>query len=435
MDLVDVDLAVLEYARKHGWSSISEMFVRAAKEKIMVPSEANEAMSTTVTNMLEFLGAYRKILIDYLVTGYVRKLCRREYREFLGPNGLDGLDGANGLNGLNGLHGANGLGAELAETIRVSALGSTNATSDYDVTLAGPGVHLIIEHITTQFYDLTHETMSFVFDSNFYTVPDLVIRDRRIYDELGIELLFPYGTDVAVPVPGNDVLDTERRYILKKLRAKKSSVIRKYRELVRLGERLDDFAYKFKPVFRTALEFFTHLFRMKRVSVEAYYGVSTVLVVVCGIQAKKLDEVRAVLSPKGFENAGLENLVDFAVHWNAYATSKKASAETDQLVFVRMSKYLQRVMLCIRECRSERTVRKFRKLDEEIEQIVGFRAAGTAPYTIRLDKYGIGLAAKGPKGQRPQKESRGPAGVIVLGTGHGFVHDAFRELNAEHNKE
>jgi hypothetical protein len=411
MDLVDVDLAVLEYARKHGWSSISEMYVRAAKEKIPVPSEANEAMSTTVANMLEFLGAYRKILIDYLITGYVRRLGlrgSREYRQFLGP------------------------GTELADTIRVSALGSTNATSDYDVTLSGPGVHRIIEHITTQFYDLTHETMSFVFDSNFYTVPKLVVRDRRIYDELGIELLFPYGTDVAVPVPGNDVLDTERRYILKKMRAKKSSAISKYRELVRLGERLDDFAYKYKPVFRTALEFFTHLFRMKRVSVEAYYGVSTVLVVVCGIQAKKLDEVRAVLSRKGFENAGLENLVDFAVHWNAYAASKKASAETDQLVFVRMSKYLQRVMLCIRECRYERTVRKFRKLDEEIEQIVGFRAAGTAPYTIRLDKYGIGPAAKGPKAQ---KESRGqnPAGVIVLGTGRGFVHDAFRELNTETN--
>ena len=61
--------------------------------------------------------------------------------------------------------------------------------------------------------------MSFVFDSNFYTVPDLVIRDRRVYDELGIDLLFPYGTDVAVPVPGDDVLDTERRYILNKLRA------------------------------------------------------------------------------------------------------------------------------------------------------------------------------------------------------------------------
>ena len=119
MDLVDVDLAVLEYARKHGWSSISEMYVRAAKEKIPVPSEANEAMSTTVANMLEFLGAYRKILIDYLITGYVRKLGlrgSREYREFLGPNGL---------------------GTELADTVRVSALGSTNATSDYDVTLSG----------------------------------------------------------------------------------------------------------------------------------------------------------------------------------------------------------------------------------------------------------------------------------------------------------
>ena len=125
MDLVDVDLAVLEYARKHGWSSISEMYVRAAKEKIPVPSEANEAMSTTVTNMLEFLGAYRKILIDYLVTGYVRKLGlrgSREYREFLGPNGASGL---------------HGLGTELADTVRVSALGSTNATSDYDVTLSG----------------------------------------------------------------------------------------------------------------------------------------------------------------------------------------------------------------------------------------------------------------------------------------------------------
>jgi hypothetical protein len=397
MDLVDVDLAVLEYARQHGWSSISEMYVRAAKEKIPVPSEANEAMSTTVANMLEFLGAYRKILIDYLVTGYVRTLRDKEYREFLGD-------------------------AQLAETIRVSALGSTNATSDYDVTLSGPGVHRIIDHITTQFFDLTRETMSFVFDSNFYTVPDLVIRDRRVYDELGIKLLFPYGTDVAVPVPGDDVLDTERRYILNKwrepraLRARKVSVLSKYRELVRLGKRLDDFAYKYKPVFRTALEFFTHLFKMKRASVEAYYGVSTVLVVVCGIQAQKLDEVRVVLSKKGFENAGLENLVDFALHWNAYATSEKASAETDQLVFVRMSKYLQRVMLCIRECRNERTVRRFRKLEENIDKVVGFRAAGTAPFTIALDKYGIGAA------KRPG------SGVIVLGTGSGFVHDAFREL-------
>jgi hypothetical protein len=385
LDLVDVDRAVLDYAKEHGWSAISEMYVRAAKEKIAVPSEANGAMSTTVANMLEFLGAYRKILIDYLVTGYVSRLGHeREYDAFLD-------------------------GAEIKDTIRVSALGSTNATSDYDVTLAGPCAHKIIAYITKQFFALTHETMSFVFDSNFYTVPDLVVRDRRVYDELGIELFF-YGADVAVPVPrGAKVLGEERRYILKKLRgADRRPVLRKYEELARLGERLDEFAYKYRRVFGSALEFFTHLFRMKRVSVEAYYGVSTVLVVVCGMQAGKMEEVRKVLARANFENAGLENLVDFAMHWNEYASSPKASAETDQLVFVRMSKYLQRVVMCAREASRSNVV--YDKYAAEIDEIVGFRAAGRAPYKIDLGRYGIESA------------------LLVLGEGTGFVHEAFRDL-------
>lgn len=72
-----------------------------------------------------------------------------------------------------------------------------------------------------------------------------------------------------------------------------------------------------------------------------------------------------------FENAGLENLVDFAVHWNEYASSPKASARVRAHV-----------------------------------EVPAARCDVRAPYKIDLGRYGIESA------------------LIVLGEGTGFVHEA-----------
>ena len=412
-NLRNIDIQLLDKAKEAGlgWAGVSKQFLKAGKEKVWIGRGDEGPWSTSWTTIIEFLGAYRKVMIDYLITGYIKKLsesdkAREVYSDFIGKSNF-------------------------ADVVRFSALGSTNPTSDYDMTLCGPGAPCIVRHLTQTFEKFTSETMSFAFDSNFYIGPDILTRryQTKKYADRKIRLWFPDGEreeyNVAVPVPEGDVVAREREYILKKLTPThvddKEGIVGRYMELVKYGKKLDKFAYwNADPVALTKREFFDLLFDMKLVSMEAYHGISTVLVVVYGMQGKvpKMSELRDVLSEGSFENACLENALDFTNHWNDYAQGSHDAA-TDQMMFVKLSKYILRVLTCVEELQKKTSDNNKRaalgllaRLRPQVDEVYKDRASGQSSVAVTLSDYGIG----------------GDGRIAKIGTGTGLVHDAYRYL-------
>jgi hypothetical protein len=399
---------------------MSKQFVRNGKEWVDVKGNVR-TWKTQIGRMLEFLGAYRKIMIDYLITTYRSNLeseadKKHAYVSFRGNQALSSL-------------------------ITYDALGSTNTTSDYDVTMCGPGLHCILRHLIDDFARLSRldaaeeahkpdtSTMSFTFDSNFYTGPDMLVNkdESRFRD---VQLFYPHGRhgtyNVAIPVPDKDVtLSMERDSIMKKLahsaHSDQTTIRKKYEELIRLTEQHDTLVYRGSGDSNVDAKTLFHLlFEMKETSIEAYHGVSTVLVVVYGMQAGKLEALRKVLGLRNYANACLENLIDFRAHWNEYQTSGKAEAEK-KIIFIKLSKYLLRIVTCLDEIRRVRSEYAgppsfFFVVDclkRQIADMVKARASGVYNETIDYAAYGIGQQ-----------------GIAEFGKESGFVHDAYRYIEA-----
>jgi hypothetical protein len=374
-EIGDLDMTILRKAKEVGlgWAGVSRHYVKAAKEKVMIEQEG---WSTTWETTLAFLGAYRKLLIDHMVTGYIAKLqeseeARRAYRGFMGDD-------------------------RFADVIQFTAMGSTHATSDYDLTLCGPAVPCIVRHMTTTFTRALDETTTYALDSNFYIGPDIMLRKGT--KRYAFRMFFPDGEseryNVAVPVPTGAIVAAERGYILRKVKPRHvdgtAAITANYAELVRLGTELDKVAYRDtgKVDERNLFEL---LFKMKLFSMEAYHGISTVLVVVYGLQAGKMAEVRKTLSAECFENAMLENALDFANHWNEYAASFR-TAETDQATMVKLSKYLVRILTCVGELQMRGASDPLARLDATrgtVEAIYKDRAAGVSSTKANLADFGI----------------------------------------------
>jgi hypothetical protein len=417
--LRELDMHLLRYSQKSGgWAAMSTLFLKNGKEWVDVTG-APEMWKTQVGRMLEFLGAYRKIMIDYLITTHATELAKQAEE--------------------NNSYGTFRDNQPLTSLVTYEALGSTNPTSDYDVTLRGPGLQYILRRVIGDFQRLhgsstdstaDRATMSFTFDSNFYTGPDVLVSEKESRFR-GLNLFYPSRSDgthnVAVPVPTDtQTLMLERASILKKLtHAEESRISDKYEVLIKLTEELDKLAYRGDgetPV--RADELFPLLFAMKETSIEAYHGVSTVLVVVYGMQAGKLEELRKQLTVGNYANACLENLLDFTAHWNEYQQRAEEKHEAAQrIIFTKLSKYLLRMVTCIGEIRSKLAEQVPSNapfffmvgcLKKQIEELVKARASGGYKDDIDYAAYGIGTDGK----------------VAKLGTGSGFVHELFKYLEA-----
>lgn len=359
-----IERSVLDYVKNLGWGGLSSM--KTGKERIAISSCAGSDASscpswaTTSRNILAFTGAYRKVLIDYFITQYIARLdadagAKAPYATFLN-------------------------GRTLGQVVQYTAFGTDNPTSDYDVTLSGPRVHDIVGQLMESFRALTKhdKSMAFVFDSNFYIVPELLIpHSFGSVWRYGIRLFRPYACtrdhehtacdpacatddaacEVAVPVPDGPTVEVEWDEIIatklgKHHAASDEEIVRKYAALVRLGAALDAFVYKGRESeFNDKAAFFKHLFAMKQTSVESYIGVSTVMAVVYGMQGGKMRCVSNFMTAQNFENACLENVLDFTNHWNVSVPTLTSfgddSGSLALRVFVKLSKYLQRVFVCL----------------------------------------------------------------------------------------
>ena len=260
----------------------------------------------------------------------------------------------------------------------------------------GSDAHTTLDHTDDK------STMALTMDSNFYTGPEILVKrgDERMS---GVVFFHPHGDtneyNVAVPIPTSDaVLVAERTSILKKLTklahvSSPKSIGETYRSLIEVTKALDEALYRDATAL-DASRLFALLFSLKETSIEAYHGVSTVLVVVYGMQSNKRDEVYNILRAENYRNAGLENAIDFAAHWNAYASQQPTrTKETDKLVLIHLSKYLLRVIACIDAINLKlpemQAFSVGRHLASQIGELYKGRATGKAEVEIDLEAYGI----------------------------------------------
>jgi len=312
-----------------GWEYLTKKYNKEAKDKKNY-LETNQDLQ--VKNYLEYMGAFRKIIIDIIVKKTTNKMSKdkkhiNKYKSFLKNNNLN-------------------------KHIIASALGSTNLTSDYDITFGGPGSYLLIKCIIENFNKINLKnipTMTQIFDSNFYLMPDLVITNSNInrFKNKNINL-FQVNGNHMIPIPNSkDITNLE----LLKLKNKKDdnrkltskNLKKRYNKLLKLGEEMDVFIYQdnYKnSIIKSKLDFFNKIMEIKETEIEAYFCLSTVLTVVYGIQLKKIDEIEKILIQDNFLVGAVENIIDLYKHQSHSFVNNKDKIRN---LSVKVSKYIYRI--------------------------------------------------------------------------------------------
>ena len=93
------------------------------------------------------------------------------------------------------------------------AAGSTNITSDYDVTMAGPRASELAAHINGKFFRDTGHSLSTYADTNLYFNPWVLITNNNFhrFAENFIHVPRPDEEDLYLPFPKSDALQTKDR--------------------------------------------------------------------------------------------------------------------------------------------------------------------------------------------------------------------------------
>ena len=379
-----------------------------------------------VKHILEFMGAYRKVLIDAVASETIKTIDGSKYN-------ILQLDRKS-----------------IGNCIVSSALGSTNITSDYDITFTGPGAWKIVNCLVNTFKkyvcdsekqelirtvgmsavsteDITPNcninTMSGTFDSNFYLMPDIIVNDTIIgrLNNINVTKFFDmkhtFPSEVSglmlrrlIPIPDDDnIFDLELKYLKYKINdsdpdiTKSEEINQRYGELVKLAKEIDDFLYKnpraidvepptsqeSKKAAEAAASseaavakitnkknFFDKIMQIKRKELEAYYCVSTVLVVVFGMQAGEFEKTVSgppeelsqlqqellinKLSSGNFLSSAIENMIDLIKHHrhnfvgnsmskpsDADQDSQPPISDTNKNVAKKFSKYFQRIYVSL----------------------------------------------------------------------------------------
>lgn len=362
-----------------------------------------------VKHILEFMGAYRKVLIDAVASGTIKTIDASEY-DILQLNGKS-----------------------IGNCIVSSALGSTNITSDYDITFTGPGAWKIVNCLVNTFKkyvcgsllsnlvppgailkldNCDINTMSGTFDSNFYLMPDIVVNSKIIKKLNNIDVKnffdlnhkFPdsvihLGLKRIIPIPDESV--DELQYLKLKINdpdpdiKDAEGINNRYKELVELAKQVDNFLYKEgNNDISSKEDYFKKVMDIKRKELEAYYCVSTVLVVVFGMQGgefkktaiqKEEEEEEELLinklSSQNFLISAIENMIDVIkhhrhnfteeVHQNPEAAKlHKRQAElkiVNNNVAKKFSKYFQRIYVSLYNYHEKKKIKKEFPFNKELE--------------------------------------------------------------------
>lgn len=351
--IFSLDARVIAWARQQGWAAMATAVVSADKVAKERSAAIGPGFAPPLRIVLEFLGAYRKLVLEYMIQTFGGRIDPAPYASFLRSAGK----------------------ASVLDAVDSIALGSTRLTSDYDLTLAGPAVHRIMLAAVEQMRTQTRSTSSFLFDSNLYIAPDLIVCpfvEQRLAEMAASAspirvLASPFRPGRATPVPPQSeaYVAEERESILQKIgkddaHLTEEAIMDRYRKLAAAGDRLDRMLYRDAgaPSARgkgaptaagaTASEYFRTLLEMNRLGMEAYHGLSTILMVVNGMQAGQADQVNALLGRGHMLNAALENVVDLNNHWGPAGTEAGSAAKAAKAAKVaKVAKYAARIVHCL----------------------------------------------------------------------------------------
>lgn len=324
--------------RNGGWEYVINVYNnRQAKERSSYISDPT--LNVEERNLIEFIGSTRKVYIDYIVKKVLEKLSSsdllQDYKSYLGDRNI-------------------------VDVVQANAFGSTNPTSDYDLTFAGPGIHYITKCLIQQFDDELFQdskklSLAEMFDSNFYVCPDMILYgNKEKLDSLGVTLYqVNEKTSHYAPISSTkEHFDIERNQLFKKKmdhsELNHDTIMAKYKKLLMLNEQLDDELYKLKegPIMQSSSSFIQHILNMMETSIESYYALSTFMIVVYGMQARRIDELEPLLKEENFRIAGVENCIDLVKH-HSHSFNVDNTIETMNLA-VKVSKYIQRILLCLK---------------------------------------------------------------------------------------
>jgi hypothetical protein len=329
VDIYNIDTELMVYLEKMGgWKFLTKKYNKEAKDRRNY-IKTNEIQYRTY---LEFMGAFRKIIIEIIVKKTIDKMSRdvkKKYKSFV-KNG------------------------DFKQYIMSSACGSTNATSDYDVTFAGPGSYLLVKCIIDNFKNINlqkKQTMSNMFDSNFYLIPDLIVNKNNInrFKKHNIDLFKVDGSHM-IPLPNNKhIINLEFNQLKRKKNDNRKltnvNISKRYEQLIKLGGELDAFVYQDNyenSTIKNNMDFWKKILQMKEVAIEAYYCLSTVSLVVHGIQAKKINQLEKVLIADNFLISAAENMIDLYKH-HRHSFNKN----NNRNLAVKLSKYVKRIFFSL----------------------------------------------------------------------------------------
>jgi len=344
-----------------GWECVTDKYNnRQAKDRYDYLNNSNKYVNED--NLIEFMGSTRKIFIDYIVKEVINKIDNSKYKKFLKNNNL-------------------------RDVILMNAFGSVNPTSDYDVTFAGPGIYYIVSCLLKQFKNSMKidksiiTTMSKMFDSNFYVCPDLILfnSNKILLTDINIKLfLVNMKKNHYVPVPCEDRhFNLEIEYLKKKRDSHESLsdevIEKKYSKLLELSEDMDDELYKMNgknKILKNDMSFIEHILKMNSISIEAYYTLSSILVVVYGIQAKRDKDLEFILKKENYIIAGVENIIDLVHHQSS--SFKEGNYENNNNLAIKVSKYIQRIFFCLNKVMDD--TEKIKKYQKLLDKVVHYRS-------------------------------------------------------------
>lgn len=265
-----------------------------------------------VKNLLLFIRAYSRILIDY----HVGK--RKKFKN-------------------------------MGNFYKVVA-GSTNITSDYDVTIMGKGAASVCEDIVNKgFRNIYKENLADVADSNVYISPAFVINKNKNYYPKWFKYIVSQG-DVAFPLPLSKVAikkEIESVLALKDIHHnnEKISIKNRYFKMIKLGKKIENkFLYNSGKVTGGEEEYWDLVHSINATAIEAYVAVSTILTVVLGMQLKK----ELNLKPIHYLISAYENMINFNMHSQINISSYNKSKDKEGK-FLKYSKYIQRIATCYKK--------------------------------------------------------------------------------------
>ena len=292
------------------------------------------------------------------------------------------------------------------------AFGSTNITSDYDLTIIGKKAPEIMLYIFNKFLENINKTTTFSFDTNLYcmgfysshglnnNLSNYIVREKSDSTLVSFqpktkedkEICFKYAQLKLLEaglLENNEVNTLKEKltiqlnnYKLKNINNKNNhtkDLIKRYYTYYNVSKNLFKFLYKNsnnKSNNEVNLNnFMEYMCQGLYYSIEAYYTPCTVNVVVLEMQAGKdigLDNFNYLIS-------AIENLGDFNIHLqhSGYKLKNSNKSTNSKKVILKLSKYLYRFYYSLAKLDKNNNNNKLKsKVNQIKNQIMSKRSSG-----------------------------------------------------------